>query len=206
MNKANQPASNIQQDQLDAAETERSWLAEAKEGDQEAFGKLVEMYQQRVFSVAYRFVQNIDEANDLTQQAWVKAWKKISGFKGESAFFTWMYRVVSFVCLDHLRKKKRLAEYELLEGAQPHRAVGTEPAASVTSRPDRELEHSEIRERFQEALQRLPVEQRMALTMKEVDHLSYEEIARAMKCRKGTVMSRIFYARKSLRSELQDLR
>ena len=206
MNKANQPASNVQQDPLDAAEVEGSLLAKAKEGDQDAFGKLVEMYQQRVFSVAYRFVQNVDEANDLTQQAWVKAWKKISGFKGESAFFTWMYRVVSFVCLDHIRKKKRLAEYELLEGTQPHRAVGTEPAASVASRPDRELEHSEIRERFQEALQRLPVEQRMALTMREVDHLSYEEIARAMKCRKGTVMSRIFYARKSLQSELQDLR
>ena len=206
MNKANQPASNIQQDPSDAAEAEGSWLAKAKEGDQDAFGKLVEMYQQRVFSVAYRFVQNVDEANDLTQQAWVKAWKKISGFKGESAFFTWMYRVVSFVCLDHIRKKKRLAEYELLEGVQPHRAVGTEPAASVTSRPDREVEHSEIRERFQAALQRLPAEQRMALTMREVDHKTYEEIARAMKCRKGTVMSRIFYARKSLQSELQDLR
>ena len=69
VNKENQPASNIQQGQLDAAENEGAWLARAKEGDQDAFGKLVEMYQQRVFSVAYRFTQNVDEANDLAQQA-----------------------------------------------------------------------------------------------------------------------------------------
>ena len=95
-----------------------------------------------------------------------------------------MYRVVSFVCLDHLRKKKRLAENELLEGVRPHRAVGAEPAASVMTRPDRELEHGEIRERFREALEHLSPDQRMAITMREVDGMSYEEIARAMKCRK----------------------
>lgn len=205
VNKAPDPASN-QQEQESSPADERQWLALAKQGDEEAFGMLVKFYQQRVFSVAYRFVQNTDEANDLAQQAWIKAWRKLPGFKGEAAFFTWMYRVVSFVCLDHLRKRRRLSEFELLEGVQPHRAVGAELAASTATRPDRELEHREIRQRFQEALKSLSPDQRMALTMREVDGLSYQEIAKAMRCRKGTVMSRIFYARKNLQEELRDLR
>ena len=205
MNKAPRPTSNLPREGLESAEQEQVLVAKSKEGDPDAFGELVKMYHQRVFSVAYRFVQNVEEANDLTQQAWVKAWKKLPGFKGESAFFTWIYRVVCFVCLDHIRKKKRLAEHEWLEGVQPHRAVGAEPAASSMSRPDREVEHGEIRDRFQRALRGLPAEQRIALTMREVDGMSYDEIAKAMKCRKGTVMSRIFYARKSLQHEMSDL-
>lgn len=206
MNKDPAPSSNQQPESAPSTVDERQWLELARNGDENAFGELVKMYQQRVFSVAYRFVQNVDEANDLAQQAWIKAWKKLPSFKGNAAFFTWMYRVVSFVCLDHLRKKRRLAEHELLDGVQPHRAIGAELAASASSQPDRELEHQEIRERFHLALQSLSPEQRMALTMREVDNRSYEEIAKAMKCRKGTVMSRIFYARKNLQEQLRDLR
>lgn len=178
----------------------------ARQGDEAAFGEIVMMYQQRVYSVAYRFVQNADEAQDLSQQAWIKAWTRLASFKGQSAFFTWMYRVVSSVCLDHLRKKKRRAERELLDGIEPNREAGAELAASATSRPDRELERREIREQFAEALKILSPEHRMALIMREVDGCSYDEIARAMKCRKGTVMSRIFYARKNLRAKMKGLK
>lgn len=206
MNKGMGPASNPPVEPVLSPDEERRLVVRAKAGDQEAFGELVKMYQQRVFSVAYRFVQNADEAGELAQQAWIKAWRKLPGFKGQSSFFTWMYRVVSFVCLDYLRGKRRRPETELLDEVAPHRAVGAELAASTTTRPDRELEHREIRQRFQEALAALSPEQRMALTMREVDGLSYEEIAQAMKCRKGTVMSRIFYARKNLQERMRDLR
>jgi len=205
VNKAPPPASNPQQDEEAAAARTRDLVNRAKGGDQEAFGELVQIYHQRVFSVAYRFVRNEDEANDMTQQAWIKAWKKLDGFKGQSEFFTWMYRVVSFVCLDHLRKKRRRGEMEYLDEVEAYEEPGTERAASTVSRPDHELERREIRERFEAVLNRISPEQRMALTLREVEGLSYEEIASAMNCRKGTVMSRIFYARKNLQQYMKDL-
>lgn len=205
MNKEPSPASNDWSETDSARVEERKLLERARSGDQEAFGEMVIRYQERVFRVAYRFVQDHDEAADLAQQAWIKAWKKLHTFRGNAAFFTWMYRIVSFVCLDHLRKRKRLAEHELLDTVEPTRAIGAEVAASVTSRPDRELERAEINRRFRAALDTLSPEQRMALVMREVDGLSYEEIAKAMACRKGTVMSRIFYARKNLQQHMKDL-
>ena len=180
-------------------------MARARTGDEDAFGELVKIYHQRVFSVAYRFVRNEDEANDMTQQAWIKAWNKLDGFKGQSEFFTWMYRVVSFVCLDHLRKKRRRGEMEYLDEVEAHEETGAERAASTVSRPDHELERREIREQFEAALNRISPDQRIALTLREVDGLSYEEIASVMNCRKGTVMSRIFYARKNLQPHMKDL-
>lgn len=205
MNKETSSASNEWSDPETVREEERLLLERARDGDQEAFGEMVIRYQERVFRVAYRFVQNHDDAADLAQQAWIKAWRKLHTFRGNAAFFTWMYRIVSFVCLDYLRKRKRLAESEWLDTVEPAREVGAEASASG-SRPDQELERTEIDRRFREALQTLSAEQRMALVMREVDGLSYQEIAKAMKCRKGTVMSRIFYARKNLQQYMGDLR
>jgi RNA polymerase sigma-70 factor, ECF subfamily len=206
VNKEPSPASNEWSDPETVREEERLLLERARAGDEEAFGDMVIRYQERVFRVAYRFVRNQDDAADMAQQAWIKAWKKLHTFRGNAAFFTWMYRIVSFVCLDHLRRQKRLAEFELPDTVEPSREVGAEMAASVSSRPDRELERVEIDRRFREGLETLSPEQRMALVMREVDGLSYEEIAKAMKCRKGTVMSRIFYARKNLQQHMGDLR
>ncbi len=194
------------QETVDSVPDDREWLEQARAGDEEAFGEIVKMYQQRVYSVAYRFVNNAADANDLAQQAWIKAWKKLDTFKGQSGFFTWMYRITSFVCLDFLRKRKRLAENELLDEVEPRRKIGTEAAPSTNSRPDREMERAEIQERFNAALEDLTPDHRLALVMREVDGCSYEEIAKAMKCRKGTVMSRIFYARKNLQEAMKDLR
>lgn len=199
------PSSKVEATENDDSFPVDELVQQAQAGDEEAFGQLVRHYHERVYHVAYRFVRNVDEANDLAQQAWIKAWKRLSSFRGQSGFFTWMYRVVSSVCLDHLRKKKRRSEQELLDGVEYDRVVGAELAASSRSRPDRELERSEIRQRFFDELEKLSSEHRMALVMREVDGLSYEEIARAMKCRKGTVMSRIYYARKNLQSRMEDL-
>lgn len=186
--------------------TSTSTLVErARQGDDEAFGELVRQYHERVYHVAFRFVRNVDEANDLAQQAWVRAWKRLDSFQGKSGFFTWMYRVVSTVCLDHLRWRKRKAEQQLLDDVEFHPDAEARLSASARSQPDQDLERKEIRQRFREGLEKLSPEHRIALMMREVDGLSYNEIAKVMNCRRGTVMSRIFYARKNLQGMMKDL-
>lgn len=206
VNKRGTAASNSRQEDAPDVADDRELVARARNGDDEAFGALVQMYYQRVFNIARGFVSEPEEARDLAQQAWLKVWKKLDTFKGQSGFFTWLYRLVTFVCLDYLRKKKRRAETELLETLETHREAGAEPAPSATPNPVRALEAREIRQRFDQALETLSPTQRTAIVLREIDGLSYEEIARAMRCSKGTVMSRIFYARKNLQQELEDLR
>jgi len=206
VNKPEFDASKKKTDQADMMPDIGPFLEKARKGDEDAFGEIVRIYHERVYSVAFRYVQNAEDAADLAQQAWIRAWKKLASFEQRSAFFTWMYRVVASVCLDYLRKKKRLAEQSIPDGVEPLPAIGAGSAPSARSRPDRELEHAEVRTRFQEALDELSPEHRMAIMMREVDGYSYEEIARTMKCRKGTVMSRIFYARKKLQERMQEFR
>ena len=176
----------------------------AGQGDEQAFAELFSLYHERVYAVVYRFCRKDADADELAQQVWVKVWKKLHTYKGDAAFFTWLYRVVSFHCLDHIRKQKRRRETEWLE-AVDYSDEQVQPSVS-TMRPDRELERKEVRERFEAALDHLKPEHRMALVLREVEGLSYEEIGRAMSCRKGTVMSRIFYARKAIQEYLVESR
>ena len=206
VNKPRPAASKVRNEDASEVPDDRELVARARDGDEEAFGALVQMYHQRVYNVARGFVREPEDARDLAQQAWLKVWKKIDTFKGESGFFTWLYRIVTFVCLDYLRKKKRRAETELEESLEIHREAGAEPAPSASPNPVRALAAGEIRDRFEAALQTLSPPQRTAIVLREVEGLSYEEIARAMHCSKGTVMSRIFYARKNLQHQLEDLR
>ena len=206
MNTPASPASKKRKEDASEAADDRELVARARDGDQEAFGALVQMYYSRVFNIARGFVSEPEEARDLTQQAWLKVWKKLDTFKGQSGFFTWLYRLVTFVCLDYLRTKKRRAETELTEALETHREAGAEPAPSAAPDPVRAIEGVEIRQRFAAALDTLSPAQRTAIVLREIEGLSYEEIAAAMKCTRGTVMSRIFYARKNLQRELEDLR
>lgn len=172
----------------------------AGQGDEQAFAELFTLYHERVYAVVYRFCRKGADADELAQQVWVKVWNKLHTYKGDAAFFTWLYRVVSFHCLDHIRKQKRKREVEWLEEVDYSNEQVDAP--STASRPDRELERKEVRERFEAALDHLNPEHRMALVLREVEGLSYEEIAKAMKCKKGTVMSRIYYARKAIQEDL----
>ncbi|MBU0678925.1 MAG: sigma-70 family RNA polymerase sigma factor [Verrucomicrobia bacterium] len=180
-------------------------IERARNGEEDAFGELVKKYHQRVYAVIYGFVQNPADANDLTQQSWVKAWQKLDSFRGGSQFFTWLYRIAVFTAMDHARKRKRQKETVIEEG----RSVTTDPThdvpPSVRSNPAKNVQNAEIKERFSEALNTLSEEHRMALVLREVEGLSYDEIAKVMKCRKGTVMSRIHYARKSIQDQMRDL-
>jgi RNA polymerase sigma-70 factor (ECF subfamily) len=185
----------------------RRLVGQAQTGNESAFGELMQMYHQRVFSLTYSYVNNSEDAKELSQQAWIKAWNKLGTFKGESEFFTWMYRLASFVCLDYLRKRKRQREEAFPEsGREPAADPSYERSFSSNPRPDRQAAHAEIRRRFEEAMKTLTPEHRAALVLREVEGLSYEEIAKVMKCRKGTVMSRIFYARRKLQELMGDFK
>lgn len=178
----------------------------ARGGDEEAFGELVKMYHQRVYNLAYGLTHNTEDAAELVQQTWVKVWRKLGSFKEDAKFFTWVYRVASNTGLDFLRHKSRLREDVLLDGVEPAVDPDLDRPASQNPRPDRELAQSEIREVFEKSLESLSPDHRMALILREVDGMSYEEIAKIAGCRKGTVMSRIYYARKKMQEQLGDLR
>jgi RNA polymerase sigma-70 factor (ECF subfamily) len=178
----------------------------AQAGDQAAFGNLMQAYYQRVYGVLYGMVQNPADAQDLSQQTWIKAWNKLHTFKGDADFYTWLYRVATFVGLDHIRKRKRQREVEMLETVELHQDVDLEVPPSLVSRPDQEAEARDVRECFEAALATLSPEHRLTLIYREVEGLSYDEIARVMKCRRGTVMSRIFYARKKMQDQMQVVR
>lgn len=166
----------------------------------------MQAYHARVYGILMGMVHHEDDARDLAQQVWIKVWNKLHTFKGESDFYTWLYRLTTFAGLDFLRKRKRLREANWIEELEPVRDPDDVTAPSVVSRPDRTAEANEIRTEFDEALKSLSVEHRTALILRELEGLSYDEIARVMKCRRGTVMSRIFYARKEMQEQLRVLR
>jgi len=182
-------------------------LAEkAKAGDETAFGELVKMYHHQIHALAFRYVNHAEDARELAQMVWIKAWTKLGSFQGKSRFFTWLYRIAVFVCIDYLRKRKRQGEVAFLDDMEPNRVIGSEPPPSVQSRPDRLAQKGEIQERFNEALESLSPEHRMTLVLREVEGHAYDEIAEIMKCRKGTVMSRLHYARQALQEKMKDLK
>jgi RNA polymerase sigma-70 factor (ECF subfamily) len=183
----------------------QEWVKQAQAGDEAAFGELVKCLHERVYAVLYRMVGNAHDARELEQLTWIKVWNKLDTFKGESAFFTWVYRVATYTALDFLRKRKRRPEMELLEEMDLKARTVQALPPSAHSRPDRELQRAEPRAAFDGALAKLTDKHRTALVLREVEGLSYEEIAGVMKCRVGTVMSRIFNARKAMQGYLKDL-
>lgn len=181
-------------------------VKKARAGDETAFGELMQAYHQRVYGILVGMVRNADDARDLSQQAWIKVWNKLHTFKGDADFYTWLYRVTTFVGLDFIRKRNRKREVDLLDEMEPDRDANVEVPPSVMSRPDQAARKNEIRDEFAAALDTLSPEHRTALLLREVEGLSYDDIAKVMKCRRGTVMSRIYYARKSMQNKLRELR
>ena len=176
-------------------------------GDTEAFDELVTRNRTRVFSMIYNMVHSEQDAWDLAQDSFLKAWKSIERFRGQSSFYTWIYRIVMNVTIDWLRKKHVKgagAEFDdatLLKEVDP--ASKTVPKAEAL--PYETMERGEIRARIDQAIAQLSPEQRAVILMKEVEGMQYHEIAVALGCSIGTVMSRLFYARKKLQNLLRDV-
>lgn len=173
----------------------------AKQGDQEAFEQLVLDNQNRIYALALRLCGDREEAADLAQEAFVKVWQGLSSFQGESSFSTWVYRLTTNLCIDHLRKKRRREAVESVVSLDATDGGWAEPA-DWESDPQRLLERSERGRALARGLARLPDWQRQALVLRELSGLSYQEIAAALDIDLGTVKSRIARARLSLRKVL----
>jgi len=177
----------------------------AQKGDMEAFEELVARHRDKVYARAYSMMRNEDEALDLSQDAWVKGWQRLGQFQGDSTFVTWMTRIVINLCLDQLRKLKR-KRAESLEAMEEETGGVERQMPVVTFNPTEGLEQAELRARINRALDLLSEEHRTVLVLHEFEQMEYKEIARQMKCSIGTVMSRLFYARRRMASLLAGLK
>jgi len=169
----------------------------AKRGDMLAFEELVGRHRDKIYARAFSMMRNEDEALDLSQEAWVKGWQRLVQFHGDSSFATWMTRIVINLCLDQLRKNKRhRAESIELMNEESGGVERQMPVVEVN--PTEGLERGELRQRIDKALAQLSHEHRTVLILHEFEDLEYKEIAKRMECSIGTVMSRLFYARRKM--------
>ncbi len=182
-------------------------MAAAQRGDREAFRQLFERYQRRAYGLAYGVLRNSDDAMDVVQDAFIKAHRYLDKFEGTSSFFTWLYRIVMNLAIDHIRKHKRQKPVDFTDAQLSESQVTEESLLPkmLGGNPGRALQDKEIRGRIDQALGELSENHRAVLVMREVDGLSYEEMAEVMACSKGTIMSRLFHARRNMQKRLLDL-
>jgi len=177
----------------------------AQKGDTLAFEELVARHRDKIYARAYSMVRNEDEALDLSQEAWIKGWQRLKQFQGDSSFVTWMTRVTINVCLDHLRKRKRERAESIEQMDEDSGGVERQMPVDVPD-PIAGLDRQELRVRIDKALGQLSEAHRTSLVLHEFEGLEYKEIARRMECSIGTVMSRLFYARRRMASLLAGLK
>lgn len=199
-------ASNAKQARIKEAEEDRVLIAKAQQGDTAAFRQLVDRHQRRAFAIALALVRDENDARELVQDAFLRVFKSIGSFQGGSSFFTWLYRIITNLSIDLIRKPGRQLvdidearfESESQEAEFPliSRIDGADPADVVR--------RGEIAERLRAALDALPPYHRGVIVMREIEGLSYEEMAQAMNVSKGTIMSRLFHARQKLQKALAD--
>ncbi len=177
----------------------------AQKGDTEAFEELIFRHRDKIYARAMMMMRNEDEALDLSQEAWVKAWQRLHQFQGDSSFATWMTRIVINLCLDQIRRQKKMRA-ESIEQIEEE-AGGVERQMPVEHvNPTEGLEKEELRIRIDEAMGKLTEAHRTVLVLHEFQGLEYKEIARKVGISIGTVMSRLFYARRRMASLLQGLK
>ena len=169
----------------------------AQRGNMAAFEELLARHRDKIFARAFSMMRNEDEALHLSQEAWVKGWQRLKQFQGESSFATWMTRIVINLCLDQLRKQKR-QRAESIELMEEESGGVERQMPVVTSNPTEGLERNELRQRIDRALGQLSYEHRTVLILHTFEDLEYKAIAKRMKCSIGTVMSRLFYARRKM--------
>ena len=177
----------------------------AQTGDMAAFEELVARHRDKIYARAFSMMRNEEEATDLSQEAWVKGWQRLVQFQGDSSFATWMTRIVINLCLDQLRKNKRVRTESIDE--MNEETGGVERQMPVLNpNPTEGLERGELRARIDKALGQLSYEHRTVLVLHEFEELEYKLIAKKMGCSIGTVMSRLFYARRKMAALLAGLK
>jgi RNA polymerase sigma-70 factor (ECF subfamily) len=184
--------------------SDRQLVARVQKGDRRAFDLLVVKYQHRILALVGRFVSDFAEAQDVTQEAFIKAYRALPSFRGDSAFYTWMYRIAVNTAKNHLISRGRKTptnDIDLDDAAY----FADESHMRDMDTPDGLLQRDQLRDVVFAAIDALPEELRIAVTLREIDGLTYEEIADVMECPIGTVRSRIFRAREAIEKKMQPL-
>jgi len=181
---------------------EQILLERSKAGDIAAFEMLIEAYQKKIFNLAFRMIGNYDDAGDLAQEALIRIFKSISNFKEQSSLSTWIYRITTNVCLDEIRKKKNRKVLSLDEEIHAEDGDMQRQIMSDDPLPDELMEKEEFRQIISSAIESLPEDQKLVITLRDIQGLSYDEIARVLDCPAGTVKSRINRARFALKNVL----
>jgi RNA polymerase sigma factor (sigma-70 family) len=186
------------------AADEQELVRRARRGDLAAYDDLVRLYQERIYATIYHMTANHEDANDLAQDTFIKAYQALKSFKGGSSFYTWVYRIAVNKTINFLKQRKNRTHMSLnnLDFNAEH---DPDLVALVSDKtPRREAALNELQEKLNEALQKLSEPHRLVVTLHDVQGLAHEEIAEIMECNIGTVRSRLFYARQQLQGYLAD--
>src|SRR5467141_1585217 len=187
-----------------AATEESVLVSRAQRGDLAAYDDLVRRYQERIYATIYHMTSNHEDANDLAQEAFIKAFHALKSFKGGSSFYTWVYRIAVNKTINFLKQRKNRAQMSLddLDFNVEH---DPDLVALISDKtPRRDIDLLELQEKLNVAMQKLSEPHRLVVTLHDVQGLSHEEIAKIMECNIGTVRSRLFYARQQLQAYLSD--
>lgn len=188
---------------------ESELLRRAQAGDEEAFGVLVRSQYEPVFRLVRSIIRDEHAARDVSQEVWLAVWRNLARFRGDAKFSTWVHPIAVRRAIDYLRsRRRRLARFlPFLTGEEgdPDQRAPRTPEPVAEGNPREEAERDERRQRFERALAALPPKHRAVLALREVNGLSYDEIATTLSIRRGTVMSRLFNARRMLAQKLGDL-
>ena len=187
-----------------ASVDEMTLVKRARKGDLVAYDELVRRYQERIYATVYHMTSNHEDANDLAQEAFIKAFHALKSFKGGSSFYTWVYRIAVNKTINFLKQRKNRTQISLndLDLNAEH---DPDLVALVSDKtPRRDIDLAELQEKLNIAMQKLSEQHRMVVTLHDVQGLSHEEIAEIMDCNIGTVRSRLFYARQQLQAYLSD--
>lgn len=182
-------------------------VAAAQGGDRRAFQALYQRYERKVFAVAYGFLRSQEDALDVVQEAFIKVHRYLPNFEGQSSFYTWLYRIVANLCIDHIRRSGRKKDVEfddkLRHDGDQESATNMVQIAALGD-PVEAVRNKEILKAVRESLQHLSDKHRAVIVMRELQGLSYADMAKAMNCSKGTIMSRLFHARRNMQKLLKD--
>jgi RNA polymerase sigma-70 factor (ECF subfamily) len=199
------PAASVSVHEADrTAPDDRDLVERCQRGDLDAYEVLVHRYRQRLYGLIYGMVRHEQDATDLCQETFVKAWQAIRGFQKNAGFYTWLYRIATNLCVDRARRHARRPTVAFEEAVDPETDPGVDVPPSQQPSPPDELRRKELGEQIARAVLELSPEHRAVIQLREYEGLEYAEIAQAVGCSIGTVMSRLHYARKHLQKLLRD--
>lgn len=185
--------------------SEKDLLQESRKGNLAAFDELIRRHQSRVYATIYHMTFNREDADDLTQETFIKAYKALKSFKGDAAFYTWIYRIAVNKTINFLKQRRRKFNHLSLNKSDPAdegRGIGREFVSEHT--PRRDIRLKELQEKLNEAMQKLSEVHRLVVTLHDIQGMPHDEIGKIMDCNTGTVRSRLFYARRQLQAYLSD--